>query len=118
MRGRDIDRHAGLHRQPDGANIRRITVSRFGEANLRALLLQQIDHVLLLANQTFEFRMGKARIKLLHHLFQHIRVEGIGKDKRQTRLRLRRERHRQLIQPRAGGENSLHVAQHLFPLGR
>ena len=90
MRDRDVDRHAGLHRQASDANIRRVTVARFRQANLRSLLLQQIDHVLFLANQTFEFRMGKTRVKLLHHLFQHVRVEGIGKDKRQTRLRLRR----------------------------
>lgn len=59
MRGRDINRHPGLHRQPGDADIGRVNVTRLRQANLRPLLLQQIDDVLFLANQALKFRMGK-----------------------------------------------------------
>ena len=89
MSGRNVDGHPRLHRQTGRANIGRVAVARFRQANLRPLLLQQIDHVLLFSNQALKFRVRKTLVELAHHLFQHGRVKRIGENKGKTRLRLR-----------------------------
>ena len=41
----DVNRHPGLQGKPGHADIGRITAARFRQANLRPLLLQQIDDI-------------------------------------------------------------------------
>ncbi len=44
-------------------------------------------------------------------------MQGVGEHKGQPRFGLFTEGDRQLVKPRAGGQDRLNVAQHLFTLG-
>ncbi|MNY51496.1 hypothetical protein D3C86_1870890 [compost metagenome] len=113
---RHVDCHLGLHRQANHADAGGINVACLRKANLCALFLQQIDNVLFLANQALKLRVRETLVELDHQILQHVRVERVRKDKGQPGFGLRRQRNCQLIQTRTGGQNRLHITQHLFAL--
>ena len=115
---RHVNAHRRLQRQAGAADVGRVAISGLNQPHLGAGFLQEIDHILVFANQTLKLGMGKAAVKLHQQIFQHVRVQGVREHEGQSRFRLTGERHRQLIQPLAGGEDRFDVAQHLLPLRR
>ena len=115
---RHVNAHRRLQRQAGAADIGRVALSRLNQSHLGAGFLQEIDHVLIFANQAFKFGMREAAVKLHKQIFQHVRVQGVREHKGQPRLRLAGQRYRQLIQPLAGGEDRFDIAQHLLSLRR
>jgi len=60
--------------------------------------------------------VGKSRVKTKQHLLQHVRVQGVRENKGQARFGLFAEGDRQFVEPCAGREDRLDVAQHLLAL--
>ena len=111
-----INAHRRLQRQAGAADIGGVALPRLNQPHLGAGFLQEIDHILVFANQTLKLGMRKAAVKLHQQIFQHVRVQSIGEHEGQPRLRLAGQRHSQFVQPLAGGKNRFDIAQHLLPL--